>query len=130
MSENINYIRGFRRRANLTQTELAFLFGTKCGVKVSKYERRVRAPNLHSALAYQVVFRTPVDELFPDIYTEVETSVIERATVLLHELESSNTDKSVSEFKHDFLADVIAKRPIVERSELWENKKNMRFYLP
>ena len=130
MSERINYIRGLRRRANLTQGELAFLLGAKCESKISRYERQLREPNLYSALSYQVVFRTSVDRLFPDIYAKVESRVIERAHELMREIEAQHAPSGRSDFKQDFLRGVIATRPMEERSDLWENKKNRRFYLP
>ena len=58
-----NYLRKYRRRAGLTQDELAFLLGCKSGAKVSRYERFARTPNLQTALAYEVVFGAPAREL-------------------------------------------------------------------
>ena len=39
-----NYLRTYRRRAGLSQDEMAFLLGTKSGTKVSRYEHRLVPP--------------------------------------------------------------------------------------
>lgn len=74
-----NYLRMYRKRACLTQAEVARLLGTHDGANVSRYERYKRTPNLETALAYRAVFRQPIDELLAGIYNEVERRVRVRA---------------------------------------------------
>lgn len=66
-----NYLRMYRKRAGLSQDEVAFLLGVKSGAKVSRYERRRRVPPLETALAYEAIFRIPVRELFLGTYEQV-----------------------------------------------------------
>ena len=51
-----NYLRTYRKRAYLTQDELAFLLGTESGTRVSRYERFSREPAFQTVLAYGVIF--------------------------------------------------------------------------
>jgi transcriptional regulator with XRE-family HTH domain len=73
-----DYLRSERRRAGLSQEDVAALLGT--GVRtISRYEQRARLPPLELALAYQAVFGTPVAELFPGRFREIVKRVRLRA---------------------------------------------------
>ena len=78
-----NYLRANRKRLALSQDEVAFLLGTKSGAKVCRYERFVREPSLATALAYEVIFKRSVSELFGGLYQKVGREVAERAKVLV-----------------------------------------------
>ena len=79
-------MRTYRRRAGLTQDELAFLLGCRSGAKVSRYERMTRRPNLQAAFGCHVIFGVPAHELLPGILAEVERGIIKRAHLLSQEL--------------------------------------------
>ena len=81
-------------------------------------------------MSYQVVFQTPVDSLFPDIYAKVESGVIERAQKLLNELDECDATNERIRFKRSFLRGIVAGQAAEPRSRLWENKKNMKSYSP
>ena len=85
-----NYLRTYRRRAGFTQDEMAFLLGTASGTRVSRYERFGRQPGLCTALAYEVVFAVPQQQLFGGIYERVEHQVRERAEILFGQLDSGS----------------------------------------
>ena len=46
-----NYLRTYRKRAGLSQAEVAFLLGCHSGAKVSRYEHAARRPYNHEARA-------------------------------------------------------------------------------
>ena len=77
-----NYLRANRKRLALSQEEVAFLLGTQSGAMVCRYERFVREPSLETALAYEVIFKRSVSELFGGLYQKVEREVAERAKTL------------------------------------------------
>ena len=78
-----NYIRTHRRKAALTQDELAFLLGCEHGTKISRYERERRTPTFEAILALEAVFGVPIRELFAGRFHQVEQSVVERARELI-----------------------------------------------
>ncbi|MEO0438076.1 MAG: helix-turn-helix transcriptional regulator [Pseudomonadota bacterium] len=83
MSEKLFFhLRGYRKRAALSQQELAELLGYSTDAIVSRYENRVRSVTLENALRFEAAFQTPVSELFSDQYAKVELSVINRARVM------------------------------------------------
>ncbi len=77
-----NYLRANRKRLALSQDEVAFLLGTKSGAKVCRYEMFVREPSLETALAFEVIFKRSVSELFGGLYQKAEREVAERAKIL------------------------------------------------
>ena len=86
-----NYLRTFRKRAYLTQDELAFLLGGESGTRVSRYELFGRVPGLETALAYQIIFAEPPDELFAGLHARIAGEVRSRADVLLKRMEQGRS---------------------------------------
>jgi len=81
-----NYLKTYRKHSGLTQDEIAFLLGHKNGTKISRFERFTRKPDLQTALAYQLIFGTPAEVIFPGIYQNVERQIINRAHLLSRKL--------------------------------------------
>ncbi len=100
-----NHLRRYRKRGALTQEEIAFLLGARCGTKVSRYERSARPPSLQTALAYQAIFDVPVHDLFPGEFQEAVTAVQGRAEQLSRRLDPQ-ADLSKTPFKQKALASI------------------------
>lgn len=81
-----NYLRTHRKRAGLSQDEVAFLVGLSGGDKVSRYERRSRLPSLETVLACEALFGVPASELFAGLYEEIEEETRKRARDLAKRL--------------------------------------------
>ena len=91
MSDRVhNHLRAYRKRAGLSQDELAFLLGCKNGTKVSRYERLERRPTLETILAYEVVLGVHARDLFAALYRQVEADTKPRVQLLLHKVSDSN----------------------------------------
>jgi transcriptional regulator with XRE-family HTH domain len=78
-----HYLRHERKRASLSQRDIAILLGDLTVSKVSRYERRRRVPLLVTALAYEVILGKPVSELFGGMYGSIREEIAERAKTLL-----------------------------------------------
>ena len=91
-----NYLRTYRKRACLSQDEIAYLLGCQSGAKVSRYERFAREPTLKTALLFEVIFRTPASELFGGVFQKVEREAMRRARLLVRKLEKANPDRIVT----------------------------------
>lgn len=81
-----NYLRANRRRACLTQDEVAFILGSDCGSKVSRYERLIRKPDWEAMWGYEVLFGQPSKALFAGEYLPVRIGCLGRVLILLHKL--------------------------------------------
>lgn len=78
-----HYLRHERKRAGLSQRDVAALLGDRTVSKVSRYERRRRLPPLRMALAYEAILGRPVSELFGGTFAPIRADVARRARVLL-----------------------------------------------
>ncbi len=78
-----NYIKTFRRRAFLSQQELAELLGTVSGTTVLRHEADQRVPTLDTALAYAAILQVDPRELFAGRYESQARLVSKRARPLL-----------------------------------------------
>src|SRR5262245_19795595 len=115
-----NYLRMYRRRIGLSQSEVAFLLGCQDGAKVSRYERLSRQPNLDTVLAYKVVFRVPLNELCAGKFQKVEETIHERAHLLAERLSAEKPDRT-TEQKLEFL------RALSSGAEAWPNNDGLHF---
>ena len=88
-----NYFRTYRKRAGLSQEEIAFLLGGQTGAHVCHYEHFRRSPNLQTALALSAIFQTPVQVLCAGEYQKAEHAVQKRAKRLWVRLSTENPDQ-------------------------------------
>lgn len=91
-----HYLKAERKRAALTQADVAALFGIESASKISRYERGTRLPSLKTALAYEVIFGRPVAALFSDAYRKERVTVVRHARKLV--------GKAIARRKTSFLA--------------------------
>jgi DNA-binding XRE family transcriptional regulator len=82
-----NRIYVHRRKASLTQRELAMLIGYIDEGAVGRHERFNSLPPFLIALAYEVIFKVPMSELFFGLHDTVESVVEERISDLKTSLE-------------------------------------------
>jgi len=85
-----NYVRAHRRRAGLSQYEIATILGYRDEGTVSRHELFRSVPPLLIALAYEIIFREPVSELFAGLRDSVEEGIEKR----IGELESRLLEQS------------------------------------
>ena len=105
MSSLSNYLRTNRKRAALSQEEVAFLLGINGpnkAAKVCRDENFIREPTLQAALAYEAIYGRPVRELFAGEYQRIEQDVAARAKILAHRNERTPNQK-----RHETLAQLI-----------------------
>jgi transcriptional regulator with XRE-family HTH domain len=89
-----NYLRTYRKRAGLSQDEVAFLLGCTKGANVSRYEHCDRQPNAKTVLACEAVFGAPARSLFAGTYQTVEQETGRRAELLVKNLRKRRLDRA------------------------------------
>jgi transcriptional regulator with XRE-family HTH domain len=102
-----NYLRTHRKRAGLSQDEVAFLMGCESGAKISRYEMNRRQLPVETVFAYEAVFGVPARELLAGVYEEAEQSVRKRAA-LLAKIIGRNGEDPESQRKVELLNKVAA----------------------
>ena len=88
-----NYLRTYRKRASLSQDEVASMLGVSGGPKVSRYEGGSREPSLKTALRYSALFGAPIEELFAGLCEKVEDETARRARVLERQVSRTSADR-------------------------------------
>ncbi len=81
-----NYLRTYRKRAYLSQDDVAYLLGGQSGSKICRYENFSRLPNPETIFAYEVIFNASARELFAGVYDRIERSTLKRAASLAEKL--------------------------------------------
>lgn len=61
-----------------TQRTAARLIGYHCAGDVCHYERGDKLPSLMTALKLEIIYRTPVAFLFPDLYARLKEGLRKR----------------------------------------------------
>ena len=87
-----NYLRASRRRAGLTQREVAFLLGHVTRLPVSYYENRKSVPPLKTQFAYEALFGIPIQELFAGMREEVKKEVEKKLQQMELQLQSKSRE--------------------------------------
>jgi transcriptional regulator with XRE-family HTH domain len=69
-----------RHRAGLEQKQAAHLLGHKTLDQISRYERGDRLPSLRIAFKLEIIYRTPLRELFPELYERYRIEIADKYT--------------------------------------------------
>lgn len=93
MSSQISssHLRKERRTFGLWQRECATLLGLNDPSALSRIERDLRLPSLETLIACVVLFRKPVEKLFPRLYADVEEQVMRKASELWSSLDDDQS---------------------------------------
>ncbi len=86
----VNYVRVHRKRIGLSRRELGMLLGYMGEGQVPRHEQLSTLPPFSVAVAYGVVFRIPIAELFPGVHSYVEQEIEQRIEVLKGMLEQQS----------------------------------------
>lgn len=84
-----NYLRSYRKRCGLSQSELAYLVKLADKSAWSNIERFHRQPSLRTALACEEVFGVPASQLFAGIKASADRETIRRMRLLRRRLDAS-----------------------------------------
>lgn len=92
----LNYIRMHRRRSGLSQRDLEEVLGY-CEGSVSQHEQFRANPSLRTALAYEVIFRIPIADIFSGLRESIEEQIESRLAAMESKLgQRSGRDHSAN----------------------------------
>lgn len=104
----LNYIRGYRKGARLSQEELAILLGMEDAASVSRLERFLHKPSFDTALTLQALFGVDVDQIFAGLTLEKERHLMKRVGVLESRLRRKQLNRKTKR-KLELLAQIKAR---------------------
>lgn len=107
-----NYLITQRKKTGLSQSEMGRLLGYRNPGQVSRHERSKSVPPLTTALAYEVIFRMPVSEIFAGIHAGIKDGLEDK----LNRLEGELGNRSVT----DRDANLVAQKLV------WLNERKSR----
>jgi len=87
-----NFLRARRKKAGLSQRDVGILLGYVDEIAVLRHERSKTLPPLLSAIGYEIIFSTPITELFPGVRESVGKLIEEQILRLEEGLQEKNKD--------------------------------------
>ena len=90
MLRHPNYLRLYRKKSPLTQSDIAFLLQLPDYSNISRYEKGHRVPNIDLLIAYHYLFKTPIESFFELQSNEILVSLRQRIELLIKELKESS----------------------------------------
>ena len=84
-----NHILRMRRNRRLLQKQLALLLGHRYTAQLSKYESGRALPPLETALLIEVALGIRLQDLYPDLYQDLQVMILKRAEGLPADLRRS-----------------------------------------
>jgi transcriptional regulator with XRE-family HTH domain len=103
--KHILYLRAYRMRWGLSQKDVAELMGWRSDTVVSKLEKKQRPPTARVLIGCFIIFGTPAIELFPGLFSEVETEVMKRVWDMYERIQGHPSKRTRT--KIELLEDVI-----------------------
>ena len=85
-----SYLRTYRKKSGLSQSELAEVLGLISEWRISEHERSITIPRLLTAISYEIIFNVPISKLFPGVYETVRGNVESRLAELEARLQESD----------------------------------------
>ena len=86
---NLNRLWIARKKAGLGQKVVSRLMGHKSNSPISEYEAGRLLPNIQTAFKLSAIYQTPLPELYPALYQQIEKEVEARRKKIL--LPQTNT---------------------------------------
>jgi len=105
MSHTINFLRLFRKRSPLTQSDIAYLMGLSDDSKISRCEKGLREPSTELLIVYHLLFNTSIESFFEYQSNVVRSSLLKRIGCLVDDLKQQKSN-SHSAYRIGFLEQV------------------------
>jgi transcriptional regulator with XRE-family HTH domain len=84
-----SYLHTLRKQWGLSQPDMAALFDVT-GSAMSRFENLSRQPTVELVIGCEVIFGQTAEDVFPALYHDIESDIVDRARVLRDSLKSQN----------------------------------------
>ena len=106
MSPSSNYLRMYRKKSPLTQSDMGFLVDIKHISNISRYEKGQRKPSIEILITYHLLFNCPIESFFTQESEQVRQKLIPRLKELIQEIKKQQITLKDTP-KINFLEEVI-----------------------
>jgi len=86
METHQNYLRVYRKRSWLTQSDIAFLMKLPGYTNLSRCEKGQRTPSIEMILIYHILFNTPIEFFFQKQKLFLQEEMLSRIKQLIEDL--------------------------------------------
>ena len=86
MPNSPNYLRSYRKRSPLTQSDVAYLMGLQDYGTISRCEKGQRRPSVELLLVYHHLFNAPIESFFEHQSEEMLLDLKKRMESLIYDL--------------------------------------------
>lgn len=90
MSPSSNYLRMYRKKSPLTQSDVGFLVGIKDISNISRYEKGLRQATIEFLLNYHHLFEISIERFYEPQSELIKEHLTERIQMLILEIKKSN----------------------------------------
>ncbi len=108
---SFNFIKAHRKRDNLSQKELAYLLGFGDNSHVSRIEQGTQEPNLSDLISCEVIFNISASKLFPDVYTLISNTLLQR----IDRLQQKLSEEPFTQTNHEKIEKLRAVRKTIAK---------------
>lgn len=108
MSHTINFLRVFRKRSPLTQSDIAYLMGMPDDSKICRYEKGQREPSTELLIVYHLLFDTSIESFFEYQSETVRVDLLKRIECLVADLKQQKNNPNNS-YRIVFLEQVFSR---------------------
>ena len=96
MSKHNYYLRGFRKRTDITQSDIGFIMNLPDYSKISRWEQGETKPTMEILFVYHFLFDVPLNVLFERQINGIHDYLVSRIGLLIQKLKQGEPDEKVS----------------------------------
>ena len=90
-----NYLRSYRKKTDITASDIGFLLNLPEFSNISRWEKGHRTPSLEMILLYHLLFEVPIEDLFERQKNGLNSYLLNRLELLLNELKKHEQTRKV-----------------------------------
>jgi transcriptional regulator with XRE-family HTH domain len=106
-----NYLRLYRKKSYLTQSDLIFILGVKDNSLVCRWEQGERKPDVYTLLGYHLLFDIPIELMFDRQRSALIERLSQKIKLRIDYLKSNQPDGTAVkriEYLHNILSRLIS----------------------
>jgi transcriptional regulator with XRE-family HTH domain len=108
MQTKFNYLRQYRRKTRLNQSDISFLIGNNDTSIISRWEQGLRTPSTLLLVLYHLLFDVPVSAQIQSQSAEFIPAIKERLHLLIGDLKTKQVSQKIQD-RISFLAETLTK---------------------
>lgn len=106
MNRPPNYLKMYRKKSPLTQSDIAFLMELTDYSNISRYEKGQRNASIDFLLMYHLLFNTSIESFYEQQSDQILSKLLNRIDLLIEDIRKEERSR-INTFRIEFLESVI-----------------------